>query len=199
MENAAPKKKYDWERISLIGLLVFGIVILFFLVSSILDGKSPQAQHSTTSDLINTKDIAALSVSEFVYNGIARTYKDNGEPDYNVLYKSTVKASVDADNVDYFVDEEKKIVTFIFPEITIERPSVDENSIKTIPDRSDLYPDDLFSLCRADAYKGASKSEKLISCAQENIKSIMKAWYSPFFEEYTFKYIFGAAEGGEAR
>lgn len=199
MEKAAPDKKVNWEKVSLIALLAFGVVFFVLLLFSLFGGDGPQAYHSTTSDLTNTKEIATLSVSEFVYNGIARTYKENGDPDYNVLYKSTVKVSVDADSIDYSVDEEKKIVTFIFPEIEIGRPMVDEKSIRIIPDRNDLHPDGLISLCRTDAYEEASKSEKLLSSAQENLKSIMEAWYSPVFEGYTFEYIFGAVEGGEAQ
>ena len=198
MDNTAPDKKANWERAFLVGLLVFGIVLLILIASSLLGVKSPRTQHSTTSDLINTRDIATLSVSEFVYNGIARTYKENGDHDYNVLYKSTVKVSVDADGIDYAVDEEQKQVTFILPEFKIENPLIDISSISTIPDRRDLYPDELIRLCRTNSFEEASKSEKLISSAQENLKSIIEAWYSPVFEGYSFEYQFGTMEGGEA-
>ena len=199
MENAAPEKKINREKVSLIALLAFGVVFLFLLLFSIVGGSNPQTHHTTHSDLINTKDIATLSVSEFVYNGIARTYKENGDHDYNVLYKSTVKISVDADSIDYVVDEENKIVKFIFPDFEIQRPLVDEGSITIIPDRNDLFTDELIKLCRADALEEAQKSGKLISSAQENLKSIMEAWYAPVFDGYTFEYQFGTAEGGEAK
>lgn len=202
MENAAPGtpgKKINWERVSLIALLAFGVVFLFLLLFSLFGGNRPQTNHSTTSDLINTKEIATLSVSEFVYNGIARTYKENGEPDYNVLYNSTVKVSVDADRIDYAVDEEKKTVKFIFPEIEVGNPVIDVDSLSTIPDKHDLYIDEVIRLCRNDALEEAKKSEKLITSAQENLKSIMEAWYSPVFEGYTFEYQFGAPEGGEGK
>lgn len=198
MENTATDKKANWEKASLIALLAFGIVFLFLIIFSLSGGNSPRTQHSTTSDLINTKDIATLSVSEFVYNGIVRTYKENGEHDYNVLYKSTVKVSVDADGIDYDVDDKQKRVTFILPEFRIENPLIDISSISTISDRKDLYSDELIRLCRTNVLEEASKSEKLISSAQENLESIIEAWYSPFFEGYTFEYQFGTMEGGEA-
>lgn len=202
MENAAPGtpgKKINWEKVSLIALLAFGIVFLFLLLFSLFGGNRSQSNHTTTSDLINTKEIATLSVSEFVYNGIARTYKENGEPDYNVLYNSTVKVSVDAESIDYVVDEEHKTVTFIFPEIEIENPVIDVDSLSTIPDKNDLYIDEVIKLCRNDALEEAKKSEKLITSAQENLKSIMEAWYSPSFKGYSFEYQFGALEGGDAK
>ena len=199
MESTTSGKKTDWEKISLIALLAFGIVFLGLLVWNIFGGSgSRRIQQTTTSDLISTKEIATLSVSEFVYNGIAQSLKENGEPDYNVLYRSTVKVSVDADNLNYNIDEENKIVTFIFPELTIETPVVDVGSISLIPNRSDLYMDDVIKLCRSDAFAEANKSEKLVSSAQDNIRSIMEAWYSPVFEGYSFEYRFGATEGGGA-
>ena len=199
MESAAPGKKVNWEKASFIALIVFGIVLLLLILFSLFGGNNSKVQHSTTSDLINTRDIATLSVSEFVYNGIARTYKENGDHDYNVLYRSTVKVSVDADGIGYTVDTELKKVTFILPTFKVENPLIDISSISTIPDRNDLYPDELIGLCRNNVFEEASKSEKLISSAQENLKSIIEAWYSPVFDGFTFEYQFGAPEGGEAK
>ena len=156
MDNAAPEKKINWEKVSLIALIALGAVFLFLF--SAFGGNRPKTNHTTTSDLINTKEIATLSVSEFVYNGIARTYKANGEPDYNVLYNSTVKVSINADRIKYSVDAENKIVRFIFPEIEIGNPVIDINSLSTIPDKKDLYIDDVIKLCRSDALEEAKKS-----------------------------------------
>ena len=199
MESKAPRKKVNWEKFSLFALLAFGVVFLFLLLFSAFGGNRLITRHVTTSDLINTKDIADLSVCEFVYNGIARTYKENGDPDYNILYNSTVKASIDADHIGYNVDEKQKIVRFIFPEIEIGNPVIDVDSISTIPDKNDLYMDDVIKLCRSDALTEAKKSNKLISSAQENLKSIMEAWYSPVFDGYTFEYQFGSSEGGDGK
>lgn len=200
MEGAAPDKKINWEKVSLVALLVFGVVFLLLLVWTLFGGNDYQRiWQKTNSDLINTKEIATLSVSEFVYNGIAQRLKANGEPDYNVLYRSTVKVSVDADKLNYTVDEENKTVTFLFPKLTIENPQVDIGSVSLIPDRSDLYMADVIKLCREDASAEAKKSDKLLTSAKDNIKSIMEAWYSPVLEGYTFQYVFDAAEGGEAK
>ena len=68
-----------------------------------------------------------------------------------------------------------------------------------IPNRSDLHIDTIIKLCRNDALVEAKKSDKLISSAQENLKSIIEAWYSPVFDGFTFEYQFGAPEGGEAK
>ena len=177
MDKEATNSKFNWEKISLGVLLVFGIVFMILLFSSILGNNQTISYSSTNSDLINTKEISTLSVSEFVYNGIARTYKKNGDPDYNVLYRSTVKVSVDAEGIKYDVDEKNKTVIFMFPEFTVESPIIDIASLSVIPDRNDLYIDDEIKLCRSDALSEAKQSKKLISSAQENLKSIMKAWF----------------------
>ena len=197
MENAVPDKKTNWGKFILIALFVFGIILLFLILFPLFEKNNPREQHSTDSELINTNEIADLSVSEFIYNGIARAYKENGDHDYNVLYKSTVKVRVDAEGIDYAVDEEQKKVTFIFPEFEIGKPLIDISSISLIPDKKDLYSDELISLCRSNAIEEMSKSDKLISSARENLKSIIEAWYSPVFEGYSFEYQFGETEGGE--
>ena len=61
LDNTAPVKKVNWEKVSLFALLAFGIVFLILILFSLFGGTSPKAQHSTTSDLINTKEIATLS------------------------------------------------------------------------------------------------------------------------------------------
>ena len=199
MENTPPGKKANWEKVSLIALLACGIVFFILILFSLFGGTYLRTQHSTVSDLINTKEIATLSISGFVYNGIARTYKEDGSHDYNVLYKSTIKVSIDADGIGYAVDKEQKKVTFVFPEFKIESPLIDISSISTIPDRNDLYPDELISLCRTNAFEEARKSEKLITSAQENLMSVIEAWYAPAFEGYTFEYQFDVMESGEAK
>ena len=198
MDRESPYEKTDWEKISLIALIALGVVLLSLLLWTVAGGSTTGAQVKTTSDLISTRDIANLSVSEFVYNGIAQTLKEDGNPDFNVLYKSTVKVSIDAEGIKYTVGEEKKTITFFFPEFTIEKPVIDVDSISVIPTRHDLEMDDVIKLCRSDALAEATKSDKLISCAKDNLKSIMEAWYTPVLEGYTFIYEFNAAEGGES-
>lgn len=199
MEREEQCKKTNWEKRSLIVLIVFGAIICVLLLWNILSGNGSQrVQQQTHSDLIKTDEIASLSVSEFVYNGIAQPLKANGEPDYNVLYKSTVKVSIDANSIIYSVDEEKKIITFIFPDFKVENPVIDVDSIRLIPSRGDLLMRDVIALCRSDALEEAQKSDKLIASARENLRSIIEAWYSPVLDGYTFDYQFGASEGGDA-
>ena len=69
MENAVPDKKTNWGKFILIALFVFGIILLFLILFPLFEKNNPREQHSTDSELINTNEIADLSVSEFIYNG----------------------------------------------------------------------------------------------------------------------------------
>lgn len=198
MGKKVTHKKIDWEKISLYALVSVGCVFLVLLLWSLFDrnGSKMIKQHNT-SNLINTEEIANLSVCEFIYNGIAQSMKNDEEPDYNVLYKSTVKVSVDASNIMYSVDEERKAVTIRFSGLTIENPIIDIASVSLIPNRDDLLMDDVIALCRNDALAEARKSDKLISSARENLQSIITAWYSPVYPGYSFEFEYGFAEVGE--
>ncbi len=200
MKHRRPPRRGILEKAAVLILAVFGIAFAaVFLASKLGWYQLQNEQQKTTSELISTKEIATLSVSEFVYNGIAQKFKDDGTPDCNVLYKSTVKVSVDADGIEHTSDDENKIITFTFPEFRIGNPVIDVGSISTIPSTKDLHMDEVIKLCRKDALAEANKSGKLISSAEENLKSIVEAWYSPIFEGYTFEYQFGTAEGGEGK
>jgi len=185
--------KNNLEKIGLYVLLVIGIILLIFtLVTFLNENNSKLNIQKGHSDLISIKEIATLSISEFVYNGIAQSLKRNGDIDYNVLYKSTVKVSVNADNIRYEVDDINHIITFFFPEFTIEKPIIDVGSISIIPNKGNLYMDEIISLCREDALDEAKRSEKLISSAKENIRSIIEAWYIPVLQGYSLEYKFGS-------
>lgn len=190
--------KPDPERVLLFSLVAIGIVLLVIFVVTMFGGNNRRNIHQeNNANLISTEDISTLSVSEFLYNGIAQSLKDNGEPDYNVLYKSSIKVSVDADKIDFNIDDDNKIITFIFPPFTIDEPMIDIDSLSFIPNKENLLASEFISLCKADALEEAKASDKLISSAEDNVKSILEGWYSPIFEGYKFEYQFESAEGGE--
>ncbi len=199
VEKKSTKKKLNREKIKMYVLFAVGVVFLALALRNSLGDSSKKTTQKNHADLINTKEIAMLSVSEFVYNGIAQAKDEDGNIDYNVLYNSTVKVSIDANEIDYTVDEKQKIAKFIFPEFSIDNPVIDVSSVSLIPSRTDLVMKEIITLCRNDALEEAKKSEKLMSSARENLRSIIEAWYSPVLQGYSFEYEFGLAEGGEVK
>ena len=200
--NSKKRSKINWKKPCLYLVYLFLLIFpLFFFINN--GNGSRLTKQQSHSNLINTKEIAKLSVCEFVYNGIAQKWDENvdkekSNPDYNVLYKSSVKVSVDANSISYNFDDKNKIITFSFSEFTVENPVIDLASISFIPtDKKDLSMNEVIALCRDDASTEAKKSEKLLSSAKDNLQSIIEAWYSPIFQGYSFEYDYDSAEGGE--
>ncbi len=184
-------------KICLTVVIIVCIVMLLRFLTNIFTKDAPERESfRSTATLIKTEEIASLSVSEFVYNGIAQVKNGSGEIIYNILYNSTLKVSVDVDAINYVVDDAQKTVTFTFSEFTYEVPVIDPDSLRFIPNQS-VEVKEAIALCRDDALSEASESEKLILLAQDNLKSILEAWYSPLFDGYEFHYIFEMEKGGE--
>ena len=198
MSEKTAHKKIPWVKICLIVMLVACGFLFVRLLLNLFDREPPKEYFRSSSTLINTEEIASLSVSEFIYNGIAQFEKSNGDIDCNILYNSTVKVSVDVENIRFDVDDKDKIVTFTFSEFTYRDPVIDPDSFRFIPSDKIVEIKDAIALCRKDALAEAKKSDKLLSLAEDNLKSIVEAWYSPIFDGYTFEFVFETVEGGEA-
>ncbi len=193
--HAVPFLKRYLKKICLILI----IALCIFLAIKLTFNLNPQKEKfSTSSSLIDVKDIARLSVSEFVYNGIGQTFKSNGEPEMNILYKATVKVSIDPEDIKCKVDDDKKVVAFTLPPFTLQDAIIDTSSIKYIPDGESMEIKDAITICRKDAMAAAEKSEKLMLLAKDNLRAIVVAWYSPILDGYTFEFVFTEPDGSEA-
>lgn len=136
------------------------------------------------STLIDAIDITELSSSQFTYNGIAEIYKNkkSSKVDCYVSYKAKVKAGIDMNDVDFDIDNEKKTVKPILPDIQITANLVEDESLSFIPDDTKKDLKDILTACKEDASKEASKSKELIESAEENIKSIIEALLYPVLD-----------------
>ena len=88
----------------------------------------------TSSQLEKAVDISELSTAEFIYNGIADKYSDGNleETECHIAYASTVKVGIALDQITFTIDEEKKTVTPVLPEITVNTVTVDPDSLPKI-------------------------------------------------------------------
>ena len=94
----------------------------------------------TSSQLEKAVDISELSTAEFIYNGIADKYSDGNleETECHIAYASTVKVGIALDQITFTIDEEKKTVTPVLPEITVNTVTVDPDSLSFIPQNPDV-------------------------------------------------------------
>ncbi len=200
MEKITLHIKRDWATICLVLLLIITIVIIVMLIGKKSDNTSQSQEPvvlSKSSDLIDFKEIALLSTSECVCNGIAQYRDSSGEIMYDALYKSTVKVNVDVEKIKYTVDDEQKKIIISVPEFVVEDPVIDVDSIQVVSPKKNYPMSDIIACCRQDALKEVNKNDQFLTIAKENLQAVIEAWYSPVLEGYTFAYEFDAAESGE--
>ena len=143
----------------------------------------------TSSQLEKAVDISELSTAEFIYNGIADKYSDGNleETECHIAYASTVKVGIALDQITFTIDEEKKTVTPVLPEITVNTVTVDPDSLSFIPH---VELKDIMTVCKEDALKEASESKELYQTAEENLQSAIEALLSPILKNagYTMQW-----------
>ena len=127
--------------------------------------------------------------AEFIYNGVAEKYEED-DPEKvmcYISYESSVKVGIQMQDIQFNIDEEKKTVKPILPEITVNTVSLDENAISYIPEDPDIPMKDIITLCKNDAMNEAAHSEELRETAEENLKAVVEALLSPLLDhaEYT--------------
>ena len=146
----------------------------------------------TSSQLEKAVDISELSTAEFIYNGIADKYSDGNleETECHIAYASTVKVGIALDQITFTIDEEKKTVTPVLPEITVNTVTVDPDSLSFIPQNPDVELKDIMTVCKEDALKEASESKELYQTAEENLQSAIEAPLSPILKNagYTMQW-----------
>ena len=163
-------------------VLVLGILVVLF-VTGLIPGRRSQPEYHFSSQLTEALDIAELSTSEFIYNGIADVYSEDGQKVlYSVAYDSTVKVGIQMSDIQFEIDEAQKIVKPILPAVAIQSPVVDPASIDYIPRPRDVDLKVSMAACKENTRGEAEKSEKLFQIAEENMKSIIEALLYPVAE-----------------
>ncbi len=161
------------------------VLVLFLVMLAVLYiWKINQPEYNFSSQLVEALDIAELSTSELIYNGIVDVYDGDGQKIlYSVNYDATVKVGIQMDDIEFEINETKRTIKPILPTITIRSPVVDPSSIDYIPQNPNVNLKAAMSACKEDAQHEAEKSEKLIQTAEENLKSIIEALLYPIVED----------------
>lgn len=154
--------------------------------------KITKEQVITSSQLEKAVNISELSTAEFVYNGIADKYNEQNpeEVECHIAYASTVKVGIALDQITFTIDEKKKTVMPVLPEITVNTVTVDPESLSFIPQNPDVELKDIMTVCKEDVLKEASESKELYQTAEENLQSAIEALLSPILKNagYTMQW-----------
>ena len=165
----------------------FIILILLIVLIISLKGSSifQKGEESTVSSAMLTQvtDASELSSAQFTYNGIAQVYGPDGSTvKCNVKYDAKVNAGIDMKDISFEIDNEKKTVTPVLPEIKINSCTVDEEKLSFIPENTTADLKDVLNACEEDAETEASQSLQLMRSARENLKDIVEALIYPILD-----------------
>ena len=139
----------------------------------------------TKSNLMEAIDVSELATSEFIYNGIAKVYKDEKDEKikYHIRYDAKVRAGIDIKNVEFNILQEEKIIEVILPEVEIfTPPSIDAGSLSYIPSEKPYDLKEVLETCEKDVMKEAEEAEELKISATENLEAIIEALLKPIIE-----------------
>ena len=195
-ESEVTVRQETKRRVRIMPIIAIAIVVIVIIavIAFILPGQSSKLQkenYNTATALAKAVEIDNLATAEFIYNGIAEHYREEGQArnpllfwksddpvDYRVCYKATVKAGIDMRNVQFSVDEPNKAITVKLPEISLTS-KVDPNGMQFIPEGTDADMQAIFQLCEEDVENEARQSENLYKTAQENLRGTIEALTKP--------------------
>lgn len=158
-----------------VGISVFGPTVM---------NKIGKDNVITSSQLEKAIDISELSTAEFIYNGVAEKYKEDKpeEVECHIAYNANVKVGIQMEDVKFEINEEKKTVTPLLPDITVNIATIDEEEISYIPKNPDISLKEVITLCKEDAMNEANNSDKLYQTAEENLRAVIEALLSPLLD-----------------
>lgn len=161
-------------------------VVVFIVLKS--TGSKTIVTSSTLREVIS---ISELSTGEFCYNGVVSIPEEDNpdKTDYSIKYDSTVKAGIDASEIDFEIDKKAKTIKPIIPEIKINDIIIDEGSISMIPENATAKLKDALSYCKEDALNEASRNQKLMETAKSNLQDTISALLTPIVMESGYKIV----------
>lgn len=172
------------KKVTVTMVIIVLVVVVVSLFGPTVINKIGKDNVITSSKLEKAIDISELSTAEFVYNGVAEKYKDDKteEAECYVAYNANVKVGIQMEDVKFEIDEEKKTVTPVLPEITVNIATIDEEEISYMPKNPDISLKEVITLCKEDAMNEANNSDKLNQTAEDNLRAVIEALLSPVLD-----------------
>jgi len=170
------------------------IIVLIVVAVIVLPAKLRKGKESfiTSATLMEVVDISELSSAKFVYNGIAKVYKDENKQKIKsrIRYEADVKANVNMKEIQFNVDKNKKTIRPILPEIKLTSNVItSENSPSFIPEDTKLELKEVLLICEQDAQEKVENTPELMKVAKENLKNTVEALIFPIVESNGYEII----------
>ena len=176
-------------------LLVWLLIILaaaalaFSLVLPRLQQLRQAPEVVTVSTLQEIVKVSRLSTFTSVYNGVAQVMNQEKpeETDYYVSYEAKVYAGIDFSEVQFRVDNEKKVIYVDLPEVDITKIDVDIASMDFIfyNDKANAatVSQAAYAACEEDARRESEKQEDIFRLARQNAGNVLTALIRPIVEQ----------------
>ncbi len=176
-----PLRKMSWKA-KLVGLLA--MVVCVILVAGVvwpMFFDRHETEYLTESDLKEAVNIESLSTINYVYHGIAEKHSQlfwGDKLDYRVKYEAHIRASYNMSAIEFNINEDEKTATAYLPEVTIEKPVLNETEFGYLPESATANIKDVIAICREDAANDVNNDE-IAREAQESLEQTIRALTLP--------------------
>ena len=160
-------------------------------VNDVIIGKEGEVRTVTESELKEVLTQSNLYLIDYPHNGYVEVPDSKGNTKYYVAYKGSVKAGIDASEIEYSIDDTNSIISIKLPQVTIDEPIVDAGSMDYIFINQKYNTEDVaqeaYKYAIADLKNQIANDEQLIEVARESAKTTEKALVEPWINQYSDK------------
>lgn len=190
------KKKHKHIPIRGIVLVVVIIIIAVIFIpwpgkkgglDSLFQNKEGVVTTITESTLEKVIKESTLYTAEYPYNSYATVKDADGNDEYYVAYKGTVRAGFDVQKVTVSLDEQRSRITIRLPEISVTDINVDSGSLDYIFNNqkynTETVSGEAYNAAYSDLAKKAAQDQDIIAAATDNAKMIEKELVEPWVNQ----------------
>lgn len=198
-ETAEPKRR-GRKRIPVLPLIVIAVIagtILWNLKQAdgpgiaekgkdFLVGEEGKVTTVTESTLKETVKESRLYTAEYPYNGYTAVYDEDGETvKYYVAYEGSVKAGIDASQIEVSLD--KDTIFIHLPEVEVEKPYVNPGTMEYIFKNkkydTETVAQEAYKAALSDLTERACADRNLVTIAEESAKASERALVEPWVNQ----------------
>lgn len=178
----------------LAAIVVIGAVAVIMATKNHQKEQIPNMTVVSAPTLQKIVNVNELSTFTAVYNGVASVpSKENpDEIDYYVSYEAKVNVGIDVKKISISVDQEKKVITIILPEVNITDINVKSSSLDFIfvneEANTNTVVAEAYKICEEDVQNESEKETDIKTLAKQNAINIMTALTKPFIEQLDIEY-----------
>lgn len=204
-DNQGKEMKSAWHKIKRIFISIFIILVVLVggyylakyrfsgiqkdnIAENIIVGHEGEVSTISEASVKKVFEISELSTADYTYNAIARAYEKDGVTiDYYVAYEGKVKVGIDFDKIQIEIYEEEKAILITIPEIEVQEKTVDPGTLEYIfknkKSETETIHREAYELCQKDLEERVKQETELLSSAEKNTKTVVKALVEPWVEQ----------------